>query len=202
MRVLRGMLWQRIHKAVLGRKCARFEREACEVITGTKTKQRNEDAWRILTPKYGTHSMEKNSGVSVFIIHLKFGGRGDLGKGRPRRDKNWTVRLRAIKSIRTEQPRRKVNFLAYKPSHRSSVLWICKCLCWLAAPEEGTASLSIQSLASAPESYHSALGVINLSDDMPLRRLSKALSPKNSQALSGGSEAEGSGKPTTHITSM
>lgn len=38
--------------------------------------------------------------------------------------------------------------------------------------KEGTASFSTQSLASAPQSYHSALGVINLSDDMPLKWLS------------------------------
>lgn len=38
--------------------------------------------------------------------------------------------------------------------------------------EEGTASSSTQSLASAPGSYHRAQGVINLSDDTPLRRLS------------------------------
>lgn len=146
-----------------------------------------------------------NPGVSVFVIHLKFWGRGELGKDRTTREKHWTVKLRAIKSIRTEQPLRKMNFLAYKPSHCSSVLWICKCLCRLAAWEEGTASLSTQSLASAPESCNSALGVINLSNDMPLRRLSKAFSPKSCQALSrgggGGSETEGSGKPTTYNTS-
>lgn len=149
-----GWFWQRIYKAILGRKCARFEREACEVITATKTKQLEK-----LRCLENTHTKiwnaqhRNNPGVSVFIIHFKFWGRGDPGKGRPTREKNWTVRLRAIKSIRTEQPLRKVNFLAYKPSHCSSVLWICKCLCQLTAPEEGTASLSTQSLASAPESY-------------------------------------------------
>lgn len=97
---------------------------------------------------------------------------------------------------------RKVNFLACKPSHGPSVLWIHKCLYQLVAPEEGTASLSTQSLAPAPESYHSALGVINLSDDMPLRCLSETPFPKGRQALSRGSETEGRGKPRACITSM
>lgn len=202
MRVLGGMLLAKDTQSYAGQSmCQIWERS----LGSNHRHQEQTEKWRCLE---NTHqSMErtvwkKSWSFSVFIIHLEFAGRGELGKGRPRREKNWTVRLRAIKSIRTEQPLRKVNFLAYKPSHSSSVLWICKCLCRLAAPEEGTASFSIQSFASAPESYHSALGVINLSNDMPLRRLSKALSPKNCQALSGGSETERSGKPTTYITSM
>lgn len=72
--------------------------------------------------------------VPVFIRYvLSFGGEECYQEVDERREKNWTVRLRAIKSIRTEQLLRKVNFLAYKPSHSSSVLWICKCLCRLAA---------------------------------------------------------------------
>ena len=51
-----------------------------------------------------------------------------MGGADERREKNSTVRLKAIKSIRMEQLLRKVNFLAYKPSHGSSVLWICKYL--------------------------------------------------------------------------
>lgn len=79
-----------------------------------------------------------------------------------------------IKSIRTEQPLRKVNFLPYKPSQCSSVFWVCKCLCQPAEPWEGAAALRpTQSLASAPGSHHRALGVINLSGSVPLRRLSK-----------------------------
>lgn len=53
--------------------------------------------------------------------------------------------------------------------------------------EEGTASISTQRLASAPGSYHSAQGVINLSDDMPLRRLSNLPPQRLSSPLPRGS---------------
>ena len=156
---------------------------------------------RTLTPNCGMHGVEIILSFCLYNTFRAFGGRSNGGADE-RREKNWTVRLKAIKSIRMEQPLRKVNFLACKPSHGSSVLWICKCLYQLAAPEEGTASVSTQSLAPASESYHRALGVINLSDDMPLRCLSKTPFPKGCQALSRGSETEGRGKPRACITSM